>query len=110
MGPDGQAVDGRFHGAGRRGHSEGALRMIFRNIPELDREYGYYYALGLILALIFRRIDWLWQPERLPYKNSKVAHYQTVALPKTSRVFYTHPKVSATTSLAGRRCETGDGM
>ena len=39
--------------------------MIFRNIPELDRENGYYYALGLMaalglaLALIFKRIDWL---------------------------------------------------
>jgi len=43
----------------------GIYGMNFRNIPELDWEYGYYYALGLMaavglsLAVIFRRIDWL---------------------------------------------------
>jgi len=43
----------------------GVYGMNFANMPELQWEYGYYYALGLMVALgliltyVFKRIDWL---------------------------------------------------
>lgn len=43
----------------------GVYGMNFTNIPELQWDFGYQWALGLMVAvggglfLIFRRIDWL---------------------------------------------------